>query len=37
MPQSGFAAEEQTSDFSPVFSFLITLMESGGHLIDWPS
>jgi hypothetical protein len=21
----------------PVFGFLVTLMESGGHLIDWPS
>ena len=30
-------AEEQTSDFASVFSFLITLMESGGHLIERPS
>jgi hypothetical protein len=30
-------AEEQTRDFSSIFSFLLTLMESGGHLIDWPS
>lgn len=29
-------AEEQTRDFFPVFRFLIALMESGGHLIDWP-
>jgi hypothetical protein len=29
-------AEEHTRDFGPVFSFLPTLMESGGHLIDWP-
>jgi hypothetical protein len=30
-------AEEQTRDFSSVFSFLLTLMESGGHLIELPS
>lgn len=30
-------AEEQTSDFAPVFSFLLTLMEFSHHLIDWPS
>lgn len=30
-------AEEQASDFIPVSGFLIELMESGGHLIDWPS
>jgi hypothetical protein len=30
-------AAEQTKDFAPVFSFLITLMESAHHLIDWPS
>ena len=30
-------AEEQTSDFASVFSFLITLMESGGHLIEGPA
>lgn len=30
-------AAEQTRDFRPVFGFLVTLMESGGHLIDWPS
>ncbi len=30
-------AEEQTSDFAPVSGFLSELMESGGHLIDWPS
>jgi hypothetical protein len=29
-------AEEQTSDFSPIFRFLIELMESGDHLIDYP-
>lgn len=29
-------AEEQTSDLPSVFSFLITLMESGGHLIERP-
>jgi hypothetical protein len=28
--------EEQTSDFTSIYSFLITLMESGGHLIDLP-
>jgi hypothetical protein len=30
-------SEEQTSDFSPVRGFLYTLMDSGGHLIDYPS
>jgi hypothetical protein len=30
-------AEEQTRDFMSVFSFLLTLMESGGHLIDRPT
>ena len=30
-------AEEQTRDFSPVYGFLLELMESGSHLIDWPS
>lgn len=30
-------AEEQISDFAPVFSFLLTLMEYGNDLIDWPS
>ena len=30
-------AEEQTGDFTPVFSFLGTLMESGHQLIDWPA
>jgi hypothetical protein len=29
-------AEEQPTDFMPVFSFLLTLMEYGGHLIDSP-
>jgi hypothetical protein len=30
-------AEEQTADFSPVFSFLMTLLESGlGQLINYP-
>lgn len=29
-------AEEQTRDFMPVFSFLLTLLEYGDHLIDWP-
>lgn len=29
--------EEQASDFNPVPGFLIELMDSGGHLIDWPS
>lgn len=29
-------AEEQTSDFAPVSGLLSELMESGGHLIDWP-
>jgi hypothetical protein len=29
-------APEQTRDFAPVHGFLLTLMESGGHLIDWP-
>lgn len=30
-------AAEQAEDFSPVFSFLLTLMEVSDHLIDWPS
>lgn len=29
-------ADEQTRDFFPVFSFLMTLMDSAGHLIDSP-
>lgn len=29
-------AEERTRDFTTVFSFLLTLMEFGGDLIDWP-
>jgi hypothetical protein len=29
-------AEEQTSDFSPIFPFLSELMESGDYLIDYP-
>jgi hypothetical protein len=30
-------AEEHTRDFGPVFSFLLTLMESGSRTIDWPT
>jgi hypothetical protein len=30
-------AEEQTRDFGPVLGLLHTLLESGGHLIDYPS
>jgi hypothetical protein len=30
-------AEEHTRDFVPVFGFLLTLMESGGRTIDWPT
>lgn len=30
-------AAERAQDFAPVFSFLLTLMESGQRLIDWPS
>jgi len=29
-------AEEHTRDLAPVFSFLLTLMESGSTTIDWP-
>jgi hypothetical protein len=29
-------AEEQTSDFAPVYGFLLRLMEFDHHLIDWP-
>jgi hypothetical protein len=29
--------EERTSDFAPVHSFLVALMEFNHHLIDWPS
>lgn len=30
------SSEEQPTDFMPLFSFLLTLMEYGGHLIHWP-
>jgi hypothetical protein len=30
-------ADEQTCDFAPIYSFLITLMDTIGRLIDWPS
>lgn len=29
-------AEEQASDFDPPYRFLVTLMEFGDRLIDWP-
>jgi hypothetical protein len=35
--RSRAAAEERTTDFGPVHSFLATLMEYGHHLIDSPS